>query len=138
MVLHVTVVILWMTFLMNKWTMIIIDDGWDHPLAKTLPFQRALKAALHCGGEVHQSVKSFSPGHGYLRQGMVYLRRWKDNNFFLFKLEFFGCQVSCPRHWGCPKNLISGELPFTKVSPRWHPCHFFIHVQCSLPKDSWP
>ena len=29
-----------------------------------------LKAALHYGGEVHRSVKSFSPRHGYLRQGM--------------------------------------------------------------------
>ena len=26
-----------MTLLMNKWTNIIMDDGWVHPLAKTLP-----------------------------------------------------------------------------------------------------
>ena len=26
-----------MTLLMNKWTDIVKDDGWDHPLANTLP-----------------------------------------------------------------------------------------------------
>ena len=35
----------------------------------------ALRVALHYGGEVHWSVRSFSPRHGYLRQGMVCRRR---------------------------------------------------------------
>ena len=26
-----------MTLLMNKWENIVMDDGWVHPLAKTLP-----------------------------------------------------------------------------------------------------
>ena len=26
-----------MTLLMNKWTNIVMDDGWAHPLAKTIP-----------------------------------------------------------------------------------------------------
>ena len=26
-----------MTFLMNKWTNTAMDDGWVHPVAKTLP-----------------------------------------------------------------------------------------------------
>ena len=34
---YVNIVIFWMTLLMNKWTNIIIDDGWVHPLAKILP-----------------------------------------------------------------------------------------------------
>ena len=35
----------------------------------------ALRAALHYSGEVYRSVKSFSPRHGYLRQGTVCCRR---------------------------------------------------------------
>ena len=34
----------------------------------------------------------------------------------LFRLEFSGGQVSCPRLWGCPRNLTSGDFPFWKVS----------------------
>ena len=55
----------------------------------------------------------------------------------LLKLGFFGGQVSCPRLWGCPRNLTSRELPLKKVSPHCQPCHYFIHVQSSPPKDSW-
>ena len=34
---HVTMVTFWMTLIMNKWMNIVIDDGWVHPLARTLP-----------------------------------------------------------------------------------------------------
>ena len=43
----------------------VLDDDGEGPAAR---------AALHYGGEVHRSVKSFSLGHG-LRQGMVCQRR---------------------------------------------------------------
>ena len=33
----VTMVIFWMTLLMNKFTDTVMEDGWVHPLAKTLP-----------------------------------------------------------------------------------------------------
>ena len=33
----VTMVIFWGDFLMGKGTNIVMDDGWVHPLAKTLP-----------------------------------------------------------------------------------------------------
>ena len=45
-------------------------------------FTFGLRAALHYGGEVHRSVKNFSPKHGYLRQRMVCRRRWEDNKLF--------------------------------------------------------
>ena len=32
---------------------------------------RQLGPVYNYGGEVHRSVKSFSPRHGYVRQGMV-------------------------------------------------------------------
>ena len=34
-----------------------------------------LRVALYYGGEVHQSVKNFSPRLGYLRRAMVWRRR---------------------------------------------------------------
>ena len=34
---YVTMVTFWMVLHMNKWADIVIDDGWVHPLAKTLP-----------------------------------------------------------------------------------------------------
>ena len=37
MVLYVTMVTFRMTLLVNKWTDIIMDDGWVHQLAKTSP-----------------------------------------------------------------------------------------------------
>ena len=37
MVFNVSIVMIWMTLLMNKRTNIVKDDGWVHPLAKTLP-----------------------------------------------------------------------------------------------------
>ena len=37
MLLYVTVVTFQMTLLMNKWTNIVMEDEWVHPLAKTLP-----------------------------------------------------------------------------------------------------
>ena len=37
MVFYVTTVIFRMTFLMIMWTNIMMDDGWVHPLTKTLP-----------------------------------------------------------------------------------------------------
>ena len=37
MVFYVIMVTFWTTLLMNKWTNIVMDDGWVHPLAKTLP-----------------------------------------------------------------------------------------------------
>ena len=70
-----------------------------------------LRATFHYSGEVHQSVKIFSPRHGYLRQGMVCQRRWKDNKIFDSSLEFSRGQVSCMRFEGCPRNLTSEELP---------------------------
>ena len=30
-------VTLWMTLLMNEFIKIVMDDGWVHPMAKTLP-----------------------------------------------------------------------------------------------------
>ena len=47
---------------------------------------------------------------------MVCWRRWKRQWNILFRLEFSGGQVSCPRLWGCPRNLTSGDFPFWKVS----------------------
>jgi hypothetical protein len=38
-----------------------------------------LRAALYYSGEVHWTVKNFSPRHGYFRQGMVCRRKCKDN-----------------------------------------------------------
>ena len=78
--------------------------AWNSPRSLV---RTALTASLHSGGEVHRSVKSFGPRHSCnLRQGTVCRRRWK------FKLEFSGGEVSCLRLWGCPRNLISRELPF--------------------------
>ena len=37
MVVYVTMITFWKTFLMKKWANIVIDDGWVHPLVKTLP-----------------------------------------------------------------------------------------------------
>ena len=37
MVFYVIMVTFLITLVLNKWTNIIIDDGWVHPLAKTLP-----------------------------------------------------------------------------------------------------
>ena len=37
MVYFVTMVTFWVTLLMDKWTNIVMDDGWVHPLAETLP-----------------------------------------------------------------------------------------------------
>jgi hypothetical protein len=37
MVFNVTVVSFWMTLHMNKFTKIVVDDGWVHLLAKTIP-----------------------------------------------------------------------------------------------------
>jgi hypothetical protein len=37
MVFYITIVKIWMTFFINKWTHIFMDDGWVHPLTKTLP-----------------------------------------------------------------------------------------------------
>ena len=37
MVFYVTMGTFRLTVLMNKWTNIVMDDGWVHPLAKTLP-----------------------------------------------------------------------------------------------------
>jgi hypothetical protein len=37
MVFYVTMVTFQMTLLINKWTNIVMDDKWVHPLAKTLP-----------------------------------------------------------------------------------------------------
>ena len=37
MVVNVTMVALQRTLLMNKWTNIVMDEGWVYPLAKTLP-----------------------------------------------------------------------------------------------------
>ena len=71
-----------------------------------------LRAALHYGGEVHQSVESVSPRHGYLRQGMVCRRRWKDNKIFYSSWSSPEVQVYCPRLGCCPRNLTSWELPF--------------------------
>ena len=36
-ILYVIVVTLWMTCLINNWTNFVMNDGWDHPLTKTLP-----------------------------------------------------------------------------------------------------
>ena len=57
-----------------------------------------LRATLHYGGEVHRTVKSFSPRHGYLRQGMVCQQRWKDNIYIFLS------------SWGSPevKFLVWG------------------------------
>ena len=44
---------------------------------------QVVRAALHYGGEVHESVKNFSPRHGYLRQRMVCQRRWHINKYFI-------------------------------------------------------
>jgi hypothetical protein len=37
MVFYVTMVVFGMTLLMNRWTNVVVDNGWVHPLAKTLP-----------------------------------------------------------------------------------------------------
>ena len=37
MVFYVTMLTFWMTFLVNKWTIIVTDDEWIHPLAQILP-----------------------------------------------------------------------------------------------------
>ena len=37
MVVNVSMVTFRMTLLMNKWTNIVMDDGWVPPLAETLP-----------------------------------------------------------------------------------------------------
>jgi hypothetical protein len=37
MVFNVTVLSFWMTLHMNKFTKIVVDDGWVHLLAKTIP-----------------------------------------------------------------------------------------------------
>ena len=37
MVINITMVTIWMILLMNKWTNIVMDDEWVHPLVKTLP-----------------------------------------------------------------------------------------------------
>ena len=37
MTFSVTVGIYYKTLLINKWTNFVKDDGWVHPLAKTLP-----------------------------------------------------------------------------------------------------
>jgi hypothetical protein len=36
------------------------------------------RVVLHYGGEVHRLVKNFSPRHGYLRQGMVCQRIYRE------------------------------------------------------------
>ena len=36
-VFYVTMITFHMTLLMNKWTNIVMDDGWVHPLAKPYP-----------------------------------------------------------------------------------------------------
>ena len=38
-------------------------------------------------------------------------------------LEFSRGQVICTKVWGCPWNLMCGELPQQKVYPRWRLCH---------------
>ena len=97
------------------------------PIHLPLKFWKGMfRATLHYIGEVHRSVNNFSPRHGYLRRRMVCRRRWKDIKLFLFKLEFSRGQVSCPRLWGCARNLTSGDLPFKNVLPCWQPCHFSI------------
>ena len=96
-----------------------------------------LRAALHYVGEVHRLVKSFSPRHGYLRQGMVCQRRWKDNRIFYsswssLEVKFLVRGFEVAQETQPPENSPSRKCP-----PRWHPCHFFIHVQCSPPTYSW-
>ena len=39
-----------MTLLINKWTNVVMDDGWVHSLAKTLRFLVQQHVAKHCRG----------------------------------------------------------------------------------------
>ena len=36
MIFNVTMVTFWMTLFMNKWTNIVVDDGWNHVVTKIL------------------------------------------------------------------------------------------------------
>ena len=85
-----------------------------------------LRAALHYGGEVHQSVKSFSRRHGYLRQGMVCWRRWKHNKIFYsswssLEIKFLVWGFGVAQETWPPENS-----PSTLASMSFfHPCIMF-------------
>ena len=71
------------------------------------------KVGLDYGEEVHWSIKISAKTRAFevmvgmadkMRKNLNYIKKGP-------KLEFSRGQVSCPRVWGCSRNLTSGELP---------------------------
>ena len=61
-------------FLSLNWPNLVLAS-WVNQLVERVGNNRSIRATLHYGGEVHWSVKNFSPRPGYLRQRMVCRRR---------------------------------------------------------------
>ena len=97
------------------------------PSTRRPPMDRgepAVRAGLHYGGEVHQLVKKFGLRHGYLSEGKVCRRRWKDNNFyFIFQVGVLWRSSFLFEALRLPKKLDLQRTPLLE-----NVCHVGIHV----------
>lgn len=99
-----------------------------------------LRAGLDGGGEVHRSVKNFSPRQGTLFEASVGMvdkmgKQWnkKTPQVGVLQRQGFSSRV-----FGCPRDLTSREPPSKKWCHVGHQCYCFIHAYSSPPEKSWP
>ena len=67
MIFYVTMVTFQMMVLMNKWANYVMDDGWGHPLAKTLPFSCGQLVTKYCHGQLKFGCKNHLVGDSELQ-----------------------------------------------------------------------
>jgi len=80
--------------------------------------------------------RSRSSAQGMARDGMAEKRKGQLKIYIylrwvLQRLSFLSQGLRLPKKLDLRRTSLQ-----KKVSPRWQPCHFFIHVQNSPPKDS--